>query len=37
MESVRVKKVKRKSRKRKGKKRVWMTRTKKVKYAAKPA
>lgn len=34
MESV--KKVKRKSRKRKGKKRVWMIRTKKVKDAAKP-
>ncbi len=34
MESV--KKVKRKSRKRKGKKRVWMTRMKKVKDAAKP-
>ena len=36
MESVSRKKVKSKSRKRKGKKRVWMTRSKKVKVAAKP-
>ncbi len=36
MEAVPRKKFRRKSRKRKGKKRVWQTRSKKVKDAAKP-